>query len=98
MSLEGQRIISSQLDTNTPQTPLPYSKLASKVNYFYLVLSVITTFGVQFAIYKQIKSTISVGSGKGKDIMSMGKSKMQIFDQGNIHVKFKDVAGLDEAK
>lgn len=41
---------------------------------------------------------MSVGSGRGKDIMSMGKSKMQIFDQNNIKVTFKDVAGLDEAK
>ena len=30
--------------------------------------------------------------------MGMSKSKMQIFDKENIKVKFKDVAGLSEAK
>lgn len=63
-----------------------------------LVLAIVATFGVQFAIYKQIKQTVIVGSGKGKDIMGMSKSKMQIFDKENIKVKFKDVAGLSEAK
>lgn len=28
----------------------------------------------------------------------IGKSKMQIFDQSNIKITFKDVAGMEEAK
>jgi len=31
-------------------------------------------------------------------ILTIGKSKIQIFDQENIKVTFKDVAGLEEAK
>ena len=31
-------------------------------------------------------------------LIKLAKSKMQIFDQNNIKVTFKDVAGMDEAK
>jgi len=52
-----------------------------KSNLIKPVLAILATFGVQFAIYKQIKQTVTVGSGKGKDIMAMSISlKRQIED------------------
>ena len=38
------------------------------------------------------------GAGAGGQIFSIGKSRATLVDKTNIHITFKDVAGLDEAK
>ena len=38
------------------------------------------------------------GSKGGMNLFNIGKSKAKIFSPETVNVKFKDVAGLDEAK
>ena len=46
---------------------------------------------IVYFIFKQMK-------GQGGEIMSFGKSRAKLFDKGGSKIKFKDVAGNEEAK
>ncbi len=66
------------------------------ISFFYLA----TTVGLLYFLSRQLKSGLgSMGKGGGSDIFNVGKSQVKVYGLDNkIKTKFKDVAGLDEAK
>jgi len=66
------------------------------ISFFYLA----TTVGLLYFLTKQLKSGLgSMGKGGGGDIFNVGKSQVKVYGLENkIKTRFKDVAGLDEAK
>jgi len=69
---------------------------------FDRVLNVIylgATVGILFMIGRQLKTGLGNLMGGGRDAMGMGKTQVQIYGlDKKIPTRFKDVAGLDEAK
>lgn len=65
------------------------------INFVYMG----ATFGIMIALFRSLKSSFS-GLGKGgNDFMGMGKSNVKVFGvDSKVDARFKDVAGLDEAK
>lgn len=60
------------------------------------VLPIALLFGVWYFIMRMMSKG---GGGAGGQIFNIGKSKAQIYDKDtSIHITFKDVAGLEEAK
>jgi AFG3 family protein len=54
--------------------------------------------GIMYASYKYLGSSMSQ-LNKGGDVFGMGKSNAKLFNvDSGIKIRFKDVAGLDEAK
>jgi AFG3 family protein len=76
-----------------------YSSDANKV--FDRVVNLVylgATLGIMFALFKSLRSTLSQVN-KGNDVFGMGKSNVKVFGvDTQVKVRFKDVAGLDEAK
>eukprot|EP01016_Furgasonia_blochmanni_P035642 TRINITY_DN396_c0_g2_i5.p1 TRINITY_DN396_c0_g2~~TRINITY_DN396_c0_g2_i5.p1 ORF type:complete len:564 (-),score=141.08 TRINITY_DN396_c0_g2_i5:53-1744(-) len=57
------------------------------------------TFGLLALIFRSFRSTMNSSRGGGSDLFGIGKSNVKVFDvDSQVKVKFKDVAGLDEAK
>lgn len=75
--------------------PLDKAKIFDRmVNVIYLA----ATVGITYFLFKSVRSTMGVG-GKGSDIFGVAKSNAKIVGiQNKVDVRFKDVAGLDEAK
>ena len=61
------------------------------------VLPILLLFGVWYFIMRMMSR--GGGGGAGGQIFNIGKSNAQVYDkEASIHVTFKDVAGLEEAK
>ena len=66
------------------------------------IIFIFATLGLLALVYKSVRMSINQaqkGGGIGSDIFNLGKSNVKIFDIDNaVKTKFKDVAGLEEAK
>ncbi|MBE0650533.1 MAG: ATP-dependent zinc metalloprotease FtsH [Bacteroidales bacterium] len=77
-----------------------YVESETRHNWGADILSWILPIALLFGVWYFIMRMMSKGSGgAGGQIFNIGKSKAQIYDKDtSIHVTFKDVAGLEEAK
>ena len=57
------------------------------------LLPILVIVAVWFFMMQQMQ-----GGGGGRGVMNFGKSRARRYDEDNIKVTFKDVAGADEAK
>eukprot|EP01017_Pseudomicrothorax_dubius_P003204 TRINITY_DN103_c0_g1_i2.p1 TRINITY_DN103_c0_g1~~TRINITY_DN103_c0_g1_i2.p1 ORF type:complete len:824 (-),score=282.95 TRINITY_DN103_c0_g1_i2:39-2471(-) len=65
------------------------------MNLIYLV----TIIGVSWYMIKVLRGNINMMGGRGGDSFTFGRSNAKQFDvESSVKVRFKDVAGLDEAK
>ncbi len=77
-----------------------YVESETRHNWGADILSWVLPIALLFGVWYFIMRMMSKGSGgAGGQIFNIGKSKAQIYDKDtSIHVTFKDVAGLEEAK
>ncbi|KAJ3305891.1 AAA ATPase afg3 [Kappamyces sp. JEL0829] len=89
----------AQREMNVPSNmmvPVSYSNETSLVNVFLNIAPTLLLVGV--LLWLSRRATSSVG-GSQSGIFGIGKSKAKLFNQEtDIQVKFKDVAGMEEAK
>ncbi|ODV84937.1 hypothetical protein CANARDRAFT_199872 [[Candida] arabinofermentans NRRL YB-2248] len=81
--------------------PISYTTKSSILSYILPFLPTAILIGGTMYLGKQMQKKGGAGGGGGglNRIMNMGKSKAKLFNQEtDIKVKFKDVAGCDEAK
>ncbi len=57
------------------------------------LLPMLLVVGIWFMLMQQMQ-----GGGSGRGVMNFGKSRARRYDEDNIKITFKDVAGADEAK
>jgi AFG3 family protein len=81
--------------------PISFEYAADSNKLFDRVVNLVylgATLGIMFALFKSLRSTLS-SVGKGQDFMGMSKSNVKVFGvDSKVSARFKDVAGLDEAK
>jgi AFG3 family protein len=73
----------------------------TETDYGMLAIKIVPTIFIFGLIYYSITAFVASSVGKmggSGGIFSMGKSKAKLFDRRNPSIKFKDVAGCDEAK
>lgn len=75
-----------------------YKFIERKNNYFIqLILNLIVPFGFIFLLYFLLFRKMGKGGGMGS-IFTAGKSRVKSVEEGKVKTRFKDVAGVDEAK
>ncbi|HZK19613.1 MAG TPA: ATP-dependent zinc metalloprotease FtsH [Treponemataceae bacterium] len=74
-----------------------YKAIVPKNNYFLnFLLSWILPFGLIFLLWRMMFK--KMGSGMGGGVFSAGSNKNIAVEEGKVTTRFKDVAGVDEAK
>lgn len=75
-----------------------YKFIERKNNYFIqLIMNLIVPFGFIFLLYFLLFRKMGKGGGMGS-IFTTGKSRAKAVEEGKVKTRFKDVAGVDEAK
>lgn len=89
----------AQLELNTAlreRVPVTFTNETSLINIFLNIAPTLLLVGVLLWLSRRATSS---GAGGQGGIFGIGKSKAKLFNQEtDIKVKFKDVAGMDEAK
>jgi AFG3 family protein len=81
-----------------PRDRIPVT-YASRVNWLNIGLSFAPTLLLLGGFIWLSKKSMGSGGGGAGGIFGMGKSRAKLFNQENeVNIKFKDVAGIDEAK
>ncbi len=64
---------------------------------FSIIVPILILIGAWILIMRMMAKNVG-GGGAGGQIFNIGKSKAKLFDDADIKISFKDVAGLEEAK
>ncbi|KAG7817501.1 hypothetical protein KL942_005104 [Ogataea angusta] len=86
---------------NNERIPVSYIRRSSILSYIMPFVPTLILIGGTYYLARQLQKRAPNGKGGGplNNIMGIGKSKAKLFNQEtDITVKFKDVAGCDEAK
>ena len=62
------------------------------------ILSLILSYAIPIALFILVWRYLMKRSGLGGNVLSVGQNKAVIVAEGDIPTRFKDVAGVDEAK
>lgn len=75
-------------------------KAVSKQNNFILeiILNWVVPFGLLFLMWRLLFKKMGGGFGGGMGLFSAGQSRNSAVEEGKVTTRFKDVAGVDEAK
>ncbi|POW16428.1 hypothetical protein PSHT_06719 [Puccinia striiformis] len=83
------------------RVPVSYHEQTSMLNLFWNFAPTLTLAGLLFYVSRRATSMGGAGGGAGGPggIFNIGKSKAKMFNhESKVKTKFKDVAGMDEAK
>jgi AFG3 family protein len=83
------------------RVPVSYHEQASLMNLFWNFAPTLTLAGLLFYVSRRATGMGGAGGGAGGPggIFNIGKSKAKMFNhESEVKTKFKDVAGMDEAK
>ncbi len=86
-----QGLIGDLLDNGVTIRSKPANKPSLLMNIFISWFPMLLLIGVWIFFMRQMQ-------GGGKNPMSFGKSKARMFNEDQVKVNFRDVAGVDEAK
>lgn len=79
--------------------PITYDRSVSLSSIAFSMLPTLLLIGAMVYFNRSLMSGIGGGKGGAGGIFGVGKSKARLFNQEtDVKVKFKDVAGMDEAK
>ncbi|KAI3634651.1 hypothetical protein MIR68_007032 [Amoeboaphelidium protococcarum] len=79
--------------------PLYYERNVSASSLVYTLLPTLILVGAMIYFNRSLMGMTGGGKGPSGGIFGIGKSKARLFNQEtDVKVKFKDVAGMDEAK
>ncbi|MBR6215920.1 MAG: ATP-dependent metallopeptidase FtsH/Yme1/Tma family protein, partial [Spirochaetaceae bacterium] len=76
-----------------------YKAVAKQNNYILeIILNWVVPFGLLFLVWRMLFKKMGGGFGGGMGLFSAGQSRNSAVEEGKVTTRFKDVAGVDEAK